>query len=61
MAKNIKITQVKSSAHAKQNMKDTLRTLGLRKIGQRVVREQTDVVLGAVRTVRHLVTAEEVD
>ena len=32
MAKNIKITQVKSSAHAKQNMKDTLRTLGLRKI-----------------------------
>ena len=61
MAKNIKITQVKSSAHAKQNMKDTLRTLGLRKIGQSVVREQTDAVLGAVRAVRHLVTAEEVD
>ena len=61
MAKNIKITQVKSSAHAKQNMKDTLRTLGLRKIGQSVVREQTDTDLGAVRTVRHLVTAEEVD
>ena len=61
MAKNIKITQVKSSAHAKQNMKDTLRTLGLRKIGQSVVREQTDAVLGAVRTVSHLVTAEEVD
>ena len=61
MAKNIKITQVKSSAHAKQNMKDTLRTLGLRKIGQSVVREQTDAGLGAVRTVRHLVTAEEVD
>ena len=40
---------------------DTLRTLGLRKIGQSVVREQTDAVLGAVRTVRHLVTAEEVD
>ena len=61
MAKNIKITQVKSSAHAKQNMKDTLRTLGLRKIGQSVVREQTEAVLGAVRTVRNLVTAEEVD
>lgn len=61
MAKNIKITLVKSSAHAKQNMKDTLRTLGLRKIGQSVVREQTDTVLGAVRTVRHLVIAEEVD
>ena len=61
MAKNIKITQVKSSAHAKQNMKDTLRTLGLRKIGQSVVRENTETVLGAVHTVRHLVTVEEVD
>ncbi len=38
MAK-LKITQVKSSIGAKQNMKDTLRTLGLRKIGQSVVRE----------------------
>ena len=42
-------------------MKDTLRTFGLRKIGQSVVREQMDAVLDAVRTVRHLVTAEEVD
>ena len=39
MAKNIKITLVKSSAHAKQNMKDTLRTLGLRKIGRLVDRK----------------------
>ena len=61
MATNIKITQLKSPAHAKQTMKATRRTLGLRKIGQSVVREQTDAVLGAVRTVRHLVTAEEVD
>ncbi|WP_277064166.1 50S ribosomal protein L30 [Schaalia cardiffensis] len=60
MAK-IKITQTRSTIGAKQNMKDTLRTLGLRKIGQSVVRESTDTVLGAVRTVRHLVTVEEVD
>ena len=60
MAK-IKITQIRSTIGAKQNMKDTLRTLGLRKIGQSVVRESTDTVLGAVRTVRHLVTVEEVD
>lgn len=58
---NIKITQTKSSIDAKQNMKDTLRTLGLRKIGQSVVRENTETVLGAVHTVRHLVTVEEVD
>ena len=58
---NIKITQTKSSIGAKQNIKDTLRTLGLRKIGQSVVRENTETVLGAVHTVRHLVTVEEVD
>ena len=58
---NIKITQTKSSIGAKQNMKDTLRTLGLRTIGQSVVRENTETVLGAVHTVRHLVTVEEVD
>ena len=58
---NIKITQTKSSIGAKQNMKDTLRTLGLRKIGQSVARENTETVLGAVHTVRHLVTVEEVD
>ena len=58
---NIKITQTKSSIGAKQNMKDTLRTLGLRKIGQSVVRENTETVLGAVHTVRHMVTVEEVD
>lgn len=58
---NLKITQVKSTIGTKQNMKDTLRTLGLRKIGQSVVREDTESVLGAIRTVRHLVTVEEVD
>ncbi len=58
---NLKITQVKSTIRAKQNMKDTLRTLGLRKIGQSVVREDVPTVRGAILTVRHLVTVEEVD
>lgn len=58
---NVKITQVKSTIRAKQNMKDTLRTLGLRKIGQSVVREDSPTVRGAILTVRHLVTVEEVD
>lgn len=41
-------------------MKDTLRTLGLR-VGQSVVREDAETVCGAIHTVRHLVTVEEVD
>ena len=59
MVKKIKITQVKSSAHSRQNMKDTLRTLGLRKIRQSVVREDTPSVRGMIATVHHLVTVEE--
>jgi large subunit ribosomal protein L30 len=58
---NLKITQVKSQIGGKQYQRDTLRTLGLRRIGQSVVREDRPEVLGMIQTVRHLVTVEEVD
>ena len=61
MMAQLKITQVKSTVGGKQNQKDTLRTLGLRRIGQSVVREDRPEVLGTIRTVAHLVTVEEVD
>ncbi|MFC5749156.1 50S ribosomal protein L30 [Actinomadura rugatobispora] len=60
MAK-LKITQTKSVISEKQNQRDTLRTLGLKKIGQSVVREDRPEVLGMIRTVNHLVSVEEVD
>ena len=59
--RQLKITQVKSRISEKQNQRDTLRTLGLKKIGQSVVREDTQQVRGMIRTVAHLVTVEEVD
>lgn len=55
----LKITQVKSTIGAKPNMKDTMRNLGLRKIRQSVVREDTPVIRGMIQTVSHLVTVEE--
>ncbi len=58
---NLKITQVKSQIGGKQYQRDTLRTLGLKRIGHSVVREDRPEVLGMIRTVRHLVTVEEVD
>jgi large subunit ribosomal protein L30 len=58
---NLKITQTKSVISEKQNQRDTLRTLGLKKIGQSVVREDRPEVLGMIRTVNHLVAVEEVD
>ncbi|GAA1060383.1 MULTISPECIES: 50S ribosomal protein L30 [Agromyces] len=61
MAKQLKVTQVKSKVSEKQNQRDTLRSLGLKKIGQSVVREDTPQVRGYVKTVAHLVTVEEID
>ena len=58
---NLKITQVKSQIGGKQYQRDTLRTLGFRRIGQSVVREDRPEVLGMIQTVRHLVNVEEVD
>jgi large subunit ribosomal protein L30 len=57
----LKITQIKGRISEKQNQRDTLRTLGLRRIGQTVVREDRPEVRGMIRTVAHLVTFEEVD
>ncbi|MGH3466415.1 MAG: 50S ribosomal protein L30 [Thermocrispum sp.] len=56
----LKITQVKSKIGTKQNHRDSLRTLGLRKIRQSVVRDDSPEVRGLVHTVRHLVLVEEV-
>jgi large subunit ribosomal protein L30 len=56
----LKVTQVKSKIGTKQNHRDSLRTLGLRKIRQSVVREDSPEVRGLIHTVRHLVTVEEV-
>ncbi|HEX5119634.1 MAG TPA: 50S ribosomal protein L30 [Pseudonocardiaceae bacterium] len=56
----LKVTQVRSVIGCKQNQRDTLRSLGLRKIRQSVVREDKPEVLGMIHTVRHLVTVEEV-
>ncbi len=58
---NLKITQVKSRIGGKQYQRETLRSLGLNKIGQSVVREDNAQVLGMIQTVRHLVNVEEVD
>ena len=60
MAK-LKITQTRSKIGGQQNQRDTLRTLGLRRIGHSVVREDRPEVLGMIQTVNHLVSVEEVE
>jgi len=61
MAARLKVTQVKSSNGGRQNQRDSLRTLGLKRIGDIVVREDTRSVRGLVQTVAHLVKVEEID
>lgn len=61
MAKNLKVTQIKSVISEKQNQRDTLRSLGLKRIGQSVLREDTLANRGYIRTVAHLVEVEEID
>ena len=61
MAARLKVTQVKSKVSEKQNQRDTLRSLGLKRIGDVVVREDNAQNRGYVRTVAHLVKVEEID
>ena len=56
----LKITQKRGVVGSKQNQRATLRTLGLKKIGDSVVREDRPEVIGMIRTVAHLVSVEEV-
>lgn len=57
---NLKITRTRGDVGAKPNQRETLRTLGLRKIGQSVVREDSSQLQGYLRAVAHMVNVEEV-
>ncbi|KGE87456.1 MAG: 50S ribosomal protein L30 [Phaeodactylibacter xiamenensis] len=54
----IKITQVKSVIDRSKKQKATMQALGLRKIRQSVVVEETAQIKGMVNKVSHLVTVE---
>ena len=57
----LKVTQTRSEIGGKRNHRETLRTLGLKRIGDTVVKEDRPEIRGMVRTVTHLVSVEEVD
>jgi large subunit ribosomal protein L30 len=57
----LKVRQIRSGVGGQQNQRDTLRTLGLRRIGDESLREDRPEVRGMINTVAHLVIVEEVD
>jgi large subunit ribosomal protein L30 len=61
MAQSLKVKQTRSTIGTKHKQRETLRSLGLKRIGDVVVKEDRPEIRGMVHTVRHLVTVEEVD
>lgn len=59
MAKTVRITQVRSQIGESEKHRGTLRALGLGRIGRTAEHEESPVVAGMLRKVRHLVKVEE--
>ena len=55
----LEVTQRRSSNGAKSNQLDTLRSLGLRRIGHTVQVEDSAQLRGMLHTVRHLIEVKE--
>ena len=59
-AKKLRITYVKSAIGYSIRQKDTIRSLGLRRLNQTIEREDSLVLRGMLSKVSHLVRVEEV-
>ena len=57
----LKVTQKKSEIGGTSSQRNTLRSLGLKRIGDTVVKEDRPEIRGMVKTVSHLVVVEEVE
>lgn len=57
----IKVTQVRSTIDRSEKQKRTMVALGLGRIRQTKVHDDTPQIRGMVRIVEHLVTVEKVD
>ena len=55
----LRVTQTRSRNGTNGRQRDTLRSLGLRRIGQTVEHKDTPQIRGMVHSVAHLVKAEE--
>lgn len=57
----LRVTQVRSGIGRKPNQRATLRSLGLKRINDVVVKEDRPEIRGMIFTVSHLVQVEEVE
>jgi large subunit ribosomal protein L30 len=59
MSSSLNVTQLRSRNGANKKQLDTLRSLGLRRIGQTVEVKDCEQARGMLHAVRHLVEVEE--
>ncbi len=59
MSKQLEITLKRSVIGRKENQVKTVRTLGLKKINDTVVQNDTPAIRGMINKVSHLVTVKE--
>ncbi len=57
----LRVTQIRSAIGTKPNQRQTLRSLGLKRVNDVVVKEDRPEIRGMVATVPHLVQVEEVE
>ena len=57
----LKVQQIRSSIGRKKNQRDTLRSLGLKRIGDTVVKQDRPEIRGMLAAIPHLIVVEEVD
>jgi len=57
----LKVQQKRSPIGRTKNQRDTLRTLGLKRIGDVAVLEDRPEIRGMLQAVRHMIAVEEVD
>jgi large subunit ribosomal protein L30 len=57
----LKVTQSRSEIGGTSGQRDTLRSLGLKRLRDTVVKEDRPEIRGMIKAVSHLVVVEEVD
>ena len=57
----LKVTQLRSKVGGRPEHRETLRSLGLKRIGYVVVKEDRPEIRGMVKAVRNLILVEEVE
>ncbi len=61
MARKLRITQIGSAIGRNFDQKGTLKALGIRKVNQTVVKDDTPQIRGMIRKIRHLLLVEEIE